>query len=105
MSFFELLAAAVTVFALVTVAVAILSIHAIAGWFRDRVSSGVVNRNRLCVTVLQQLRKGDYKVVQGIFDTNREQYVERRVVEAREIDQDFVRAHDQNGMAVWSVEG
>jgi len=105
MSFFELLAAAVTVFALVTVAVAILSIHAIAGWFRDRVSSGMVNRNRLCVTVLQQLRQGDYKVVQGIFDTNREQYVERRVVEAREIDQDFVRAHDQNGMAVWSVEG
>jgi hypothetical protein len=25
-------------------------------------------------------------------------------VEAREIDQDFVRAHDQNGMAVWSVQ-
>jgi hypothetical protein len=104
MSFLQLLAAAVTVFALVTVAVAILSIHAIAGWFRERVSSGVVNRNRLCVTLLQQLRRGDYKVVQGIFDTSTEQYVERRVVEAGEIDQDFVKAHDQNGRAVWSVQ-
>lgn len=56
------------------------------------------------LTVLRQLRRGDYKVVQGIFDTDREQYVEQRVVEAREIDQDFVRAHDQNGMAVWSVQ-
>lgn len=103
MSFIDLLVFLGTAFAIAAIAVAVLSIDAISDWFRERVQSGVVDRNKLCVTILKQIKDGDYQVVQGIFDSTTRQNIEERTVTARDIDQDFLRAHDANGRAVWQV--
>lgn len=104
MSFFlDLLVSLITVAAITAIAVAVLSIDAISDWFRERVQSGVVDRNKLCVTILKQIKDGDYQVVQGIFDSTTMQNIEERTVTAKNIDADFLRAHDANGRAVWQV--
>jgi hypothetical protein len=53
--------------------------------------------------VLKNLQKGDYKVIQGIFNTTTQQFESERTVEASQIDQSFLAAHNAEGLAVWRV--
>ncbi len=103
MSLFDLLAAAVTFLTIAAIVVAVLSFDAIVDWFVEQIRAGQVNKNQLCVTLLKQIKEGDYKIVQGIFDTTSNQCVVERTVEAKKVDPEFLRAHDRNGRAVWAV--
>ena len=102
MSFWGFIGTMIAGAILVSIVVAVLSIDSIIDWFREQLGHRH-SSNRLAVTVLQSLKKGDYQVVQGIFNSKTQQYESQRVVEAGQIDQRFVAAHNEQGIAVWEV--
>ena len=103
MSFWNFLGTLIAGAILASIVVAVLSIDSIVDWFREQLGHGHSNHNRLAVTVLQNLKHGDYKVVQGIFNSASGEYESQRVVEASQIDQQFLAAHNSDGIAVWEV--
>ena len=87
---------------LASIVVAVLNIDSIVDWFREQLGHRHMS-NRLAVTVLQNLQQGDYKVVQGIFNASTGEYESQRLVEANQIDRNFLAAHNEQGIAVWEV--
>lgn len=102
MSFWGWLAAGIAVVAAAAVVVAVLCADEIVNWFQERLSSRTVSSDHVGVTVMKHLDNGHYQVVQGIFNTTTEEVVERRVIEAEQIDADLRNAHDENGVAIWT---
>lgn len=102
MSFWKLLEALATVAILTTIVVSILSIDNIVDWFQEKLGYRRTD-SKLAVSVLQHMQAGNYKVLQGVFDTRSQMFESQRVVEARNIDQSFVAAHNEQGLAVWDV--
>lgn len=102
MSFWNFLGTLIAGAILASIVVAVLSIDSIVDWFREQLGFSHTN-DRLAVTVLQNLKQGDFKVVQGIFNTSTGEYESQRLVEASQVDQRFLAAHDSNGIAVWEV--
>ena len=102
MSFWNLVGSLVAGAILASIVVAVLSIDTIVDWFRERLGHRHAS-DRLAVTVLQSLQQGDFKVVQGVLNTSTGEYESQRTVEASQIDQDFLAAHNEDGIAVWQV--
>lgn len=102
MSFWGLLGTLIAGAILVGVVVAVLSIDSIIDWFQEQLGHRQTH-DRLAVTVLKKLQQGDYKVMQGIFNTTTRQFESQRTVEASQIDHSFLAAHNAEGLAVWRV--
>ena len=65
----------------------------IINWFQSRNSLKAADRDNLAFTLKQKLATGDYKVVQGIFNTRTEQLLDGRVMQAKSLDYQFDREH------------
>lgn len=80
---------------------AVLHYDEIVDWFRPRLEDEI-DEAHVGITILKHLDSGNYQLVQGIFDTQSEEVVEHRTLEAEEVDQQLVSAHDANGVCVWT---
>lgn len=102
MSFWNLVGGLIGAAIIASIAVAILSYDSIVDWFRERIGNSSTNKNRLAVTVFQKIEAGDFQVVQGVFNSETSEFESQRVVEANQVDRDFLAAHN-DGIAVWEV--
>jgi uncharacterized membrane protein YqiK len=69
-------------------------------WFQQY--KYLANRNNnVAVTVKTKLASGDHGLVQGIFDTNTEQFVEGRVIQYDTLDSKTKDAHRFKELVVW----
>lgn len=103
MSFWNLLGACVVGGLAVAALVACLSLESIVDWFRERLVGTNVDAERLGVTILRHMRDGNFKVIQGVFHATTKELIEGRVVAACRVDPQLLAAHDENGVALWTV--
>lgn len=71
-------------------------------WFVDRQAQLAANPNALAVTVAENLRSGDFNIVQGIFDQQTRTFVGQRRVRAGSADQRVIQAHTGRPVTVWT---
>ncbi|EDL59249.1 hypothetical protein [Gimesia maris] len=102
MSFWSLVGTLITGAIIAGIVVTVLSIDSIVDWFREQLGHRQVS-DRLAVTILQNLEHGNYQVVQGVFNTSTQEYESQRTVNSSEVDQQFLSAHNEDGLAVWNV--
>lgn len=97
-----LLGAAIFGGAAAAVTIAYLTIDYLMDWFSSR-RYLLRDRDNIAATVMEILDNGRYKVVQGIFSTTREEWVESRVLESESVSADLANLHRYDGTAVYTL--
>lgn len=96
--FFLVAAAAAT---LAVVVLAILHYDKVIAWFTSRNAIKEADKDNLAVTIKTKLDNGNYKVVQGIFNTRSEKFVDGQVIHAQKIDQRLDDLHGDEELVVY----
>ena len=73
--------------------VVLLSLKDIMDWFRARHNLLQSDRDNVAKTIVESLKNGHYKVVQGIFNTRTGRTLESRTMEAADLDSELARLH------------
>jgi hypothetical protein len=87
--------------ALTVVVLAIVYYEEILGWFRKRNDLKVSDRANIAFTIKQKLRKGEFKVVQGIFNTRTAEVVDGQVLRTRELDEELAEVHRVQELVIY----
>lgn len=96
--FFAIAAAVVAIAATV---VAIVYWDDIVNWFRNRSRLVQEDEARIAFTLQERLKNGNYKTVQGIFDTDANAVVEGRAMESRKVDETLEACHADSALIVY----
>jgi len=88
--------------ALVIVRVAILTLPFLVSWFVDRAAMVRGNKSKIAMTVADDIKNGKFNYIQGIFDTDKEQFTEARRIFADTVDDEVKRAHAASRVTIWS---
>ena len=107
MSVWKALGIAIGVGVAVGVAIAViayLSYDKFMQWFRDRLpwlqqKPGLAIRSQ----IQRHRQSGNYVVMQGVFNPVTKEVVDFNQQEVRNLDADILRAHDEDGFAVWTA--
>jgi len=87
------------------IAIAFLYYEEIMDWFEENLDTLHSNKNNLAFTITDMLDNGNYKVIQGIYNTRNDEIIEGRGVEAEEIDEELLEVHeeyeDENGIVIY----
>jgi hypothetical protein len=73
----------------------------IVEWFQNRTALKQADRDNIAVTLKEQLASGEYRVVQGIFNTRTEAVVDGQVLKSNKIDQQTEEVHRNNNLVVY----
>ena len=85
-----------------TLTVLFLNITQIIEWFKARRTSiPAVEKRNIFFTLKDLLAAGDYKVVQGVFDTGAGRIRDVRVIKAKRIDAELAGYHRHHRLAVY----
>lgn len=87
---------------IVAISLTILYWDEILDWFRQRQSIKASDTSNICLTLKQKLKSGEYKVVQGIFNTESNELLDGRVVEAKELDKQISAQHKNNDLVIYN---
>jgi hypothetical protein len=82
--------------------VILLTLAFIVDWFVDRAAQVRTDKNKLAVSVAEDIKAGNVSYIQGIFDTDKEKFVEARRVKASAVEDDVRAAHADRRVAVWT---
>ncbi|HBE16588.1 MAG TPA: hypothetical protein DDW51_02965 [Cyanobacteria bacterium UBA11367] len=104
MAFFETLAmialiTSVVANVAVTVYIAYLTFKDVVSWFRNRQSK--INKDSLPFTYQEKLRNGQFKTIQGIFNTRSNEVDEARSINSEAIDSAIRDAHRYDPLIVY----
>ncbi|MCK6512128.1 hypothetical protein L6R29_19515 [Myxococcota bacterium] len=90
--------------AVATVAVTVLLIvywNDIVDWFRSRNDIKVEDRDNIAFTLQEKLANGNYKTVQGIFNTRTNTLKDGRAIESKQVDEELHQLHKEEELVVY----
>jgi len=90
-----------TIGALGTIALLCIYWSDIVEWFQNRSALKEADRDHIAVTLKDQLASGEYRVVQGIFNTRTETVVDGQVLQSNELDEQTEAAHRDSNLVVY----
>jgi hypothetical protein len=85
--------------------IAILTYDKILEWFQQKRHLLETDSSRIGISILEHLNNGNYRTVQGIFDTETEEFIDGRSIESRRVDSQIVDIHRENGYVIYTLEG
>ena len=85
----------------ITVAVIVYWDH-IIGWFKQYSESLETNPHNVAFTLAESMKSGDYKVVQGIFNKEKNELVTARRITSSHMDEETRKIHADQKLAVYS---
>ena len=80
---------------------AILSVNAVANWFRNRQAMVQSDRNNIAFTIRERLNSGSYNVYQGVFNTSSQQLLDGQKIEVEKLDDELEQLHRNEDMVVF----
>ncbi len=86
----------------VLVVIAILTYQQVVTWFVERTAIKRAKQSNVAFTLVEKLQNGDYKTVQGVFDTQTATLVDGKAWESRSIDQDLAEIHSTEELAIYN---
>jgi len=87
--------------ALVVVVVAIVFWDDIVNWFQSRNDIKEQDKANIAFTIKERMKSGDYKVVQGIFNTKSEEIIEGRAMQTESLDEELEKVHERNELVIY----
>ncbi|MEO0967418.1 MAG: hypothetical protein AAFX80_03525 [Cyanobacteria bacterium J06639_18] len=78
-----------------SIVVGFLSYEEIIDWFNEHIDTIHNNEDNLAFTIKDILENGNYKIVQGVFNSQTGDVIEDRVIEAEEIDEELLEIHEE----------
>lgn len=96
--------AAVAILGTIAVAAVInyLTYNRLLSWFEQREPLLEADRDRIGISIMENLSNGNYGVMTGIFDRVTEEYIEQEVFEARNVDDQIKQAH-KDGYVIYTI--
>ncbi len=96
-----LIAASVMLAGAAVVFIAYLTYNFIVNWFRNRSAIKEQDKDNIAFTIKEAMQSGNYKVIQGIFNTRTEEFVESQVIETKELDNDLNYLHSDTKLVLY----
>jgi D-arabinose 1-dehydrogenase-like Zn-dependent alcohol dehydrogenase len=81
--------------------IARLVIEEVVNWFRSKSDIKLANKNNIAFTLQKKLNSGNFKTVQGVFDTGRSQIRAARAIESERMDPEMQNLHRGNELVVY----
>ncbi|MEM8721850.1 MAG: hypothetical protein AAGE84_21560 [Cyanobacteria bacterium P01_G01_bin.39] len=81
--------------------IAYLVISKIVKWFRDRSKLKQQDQDNIAFTLQDKLKNGQYKTVQGVFNTRTNDLEDARIIKSDKIDSDLSRMHKNDQLVVF----
>ena len=73
----------------------------IVEWFRNRNNIKNSSRDNIAFTLQKKLDNGNYKTVQGIFNQNTHEMVDKQVIEHEQMDNQLAQTHRGQELVVY----
>ena len=87
--------------ALAVVVVTIVYWDDIVKWFRSRNNIKEADRANVAFTIKERLATGEFKLVQGIFNTRTERVVDGHVMQAKQLEARLEREHQGGDLVIY----
>ncbi|EHJ14653.1 hypothetical protein [Crocosphaera watsonii] len=84
------------------VVIAVLSYEKFMQWFQQRQGLVQSDKDLINVSFIKRYHNGNYRTVQGVFDTGTSEYVDTQTTESHSLDSRIANAHNQEGIAIWT---
>lgn len=94
--------AAVLAISTAVVFIAYLTYNLIVNWFRNRFDIKEQDKDNIAFTIKENLESGNYKIVQGVFNTRTEEIVDSQVIETEELDNELDEIHSDLPLVVYN---
>lgn len=78
-----------------------LGIKEVVRWFRSKSKIKQADKDNIAFTLQSRLESGNYKTVQGIFNTRTEVVEKGRVIESEEMDEEMENLHSDNELIIY----
>ncbi len=86
----------------IVVVISFLAIRKIVDWFPSRSAINLADKDNIAFTLQSKLDSGNYKTVQGIFNTRNNDIKEGRVIEfSKDIDSQMKKLHDNDELVIY----
>lgn len=79
-----------------------LNFKRIVQWFVGRRALKESDKENIAFSVQEKLKNGEYKTVQGIFNTASEEVLDAEVYESKEIDKDLENIHSSDKLVIYN---
>lgn len=88
--------------ALAVLAVALLVYTDFLGWFQSRLGNKALSsRGRSAVSMLNNLKNGEFETVQGIWNNVTHKVEEGRVIHSKQVDDEISRTHTEGKVSIF----
>lgn len=84
-----------------TIFIARLAMKEVVNWFRERSKIKLANKDNIAFTLQKKLDSGNFKTVQGVFDTGRSEIREVRAIESERMDPEMQNLHRNSELVVY----
>ncbi|BAY93380.1 MULTISPECIES: hypothetical protein [unclassified Tolypothrix] len=84
----------------IAIFVAILTFSILTEWFQEHEAIATKEEN-IAVTVENAIENGKATTVQGIFNKNKKEFVQKRVIEHNKVDQEVRDLHRNSKVVIW----
>ncbi len=93
--------AAVAALGVAAVILTVIYWNDIVEWFRSRNDIKEADKNNIAFTIKENLRSGNYKVVQGIFNKETEELKDVRIMESESLDDQLMKHHEGQELVIY----
>ena len=76
--------------------------HDIIEWFQSREDLVGRDKDNIAFTIKQRLKKGQYKVVQGVFNKGTDRVVTGKVMKSKKLDRKLADVHESDDLAIYN---
>lgn len=83
------------------VVITYLVIKEVVDWFRSKSRLKQADKKNIAFTLVDKIRKGEYKTVQGIFNTRKNKVEEGRVIKSEAVDSEIENLHRDNELVIY----
>ena len=82
--------------------IALLTYPMIVNWFRERTALKLQDRKNIAFTLQQRVNNGNFKTVQGIFNTQSNNLLDSKGYQSKEIDSELAGIHRGEEVVVYT---
>lgn len=84
-----------------TIRLVILTIKFVVDWFRKRNQIKQADKDNIAFTLQDKIGSGEYKTVQGVFNTRTNEIVEGQTIESEKLDPKMQDLHSNNQLVIF----
>lgn len=100
MDLFELIIGLAAFFVIATFVILLMA--DVSGWFETRTTLYMSDADNIAVTVKEHWQSGNYKTVQGIFNTRTNRLADAHRITSQDVDDELKRLHENTPMVVYN---